>query len=74
MITAIFGLENLSYAFNSSQQGLRSVIATIRGTMSIKKPGSIGRFRVSRTITVAPGNGPIADERECTINMALEGT
>lgn len=32
------------------------------------------RFRASRTVTVAPGNGPIADERECTINMTLEGT
>lgn len=31
-------------------------------------------FRASRTVTVAPGNGPIAEERECTINMTLEGT
>jgi len=41
--------------------------------MSIKKPGSIGRFRVSSRLQSRQETGQ-SDERECTINMALEGT
>lgn len=78
MILRWFGFQNLSHAFDSSQCRL---IPSVHNNDTMKRnprwlenPLDWAVSCVENGYTVPPGNGPIADERKCTINMTLEGT